>query len=148
MKIYQFYSDFYDQHNRSIPSEIRDDANYNDKPIPEKYRSRNLDLFITEIDDLLPPDLKHYTAAQIWWSENRNDWRVELWFSSNMEKIKLVKEKYHDSIKELNQFPDYTPIHLFAFLVECQFAEYWEEYRELMEKYGVRTTQKPIRWEE
>lgn len=146
MKIYQFYSDFNDQYNKNIPKEIRDDVHYDDKPIPQKYRSKNLDLFITGVDELLPDDLKHYTAAQIWWSDNNNGWRAVLWFSDNMEEIKLVKEKYYDSIKELDQFPDYTPIHLFAFLTECQFAEYWEEYKELMEKYSVRTTQAPIGW--
>lgn len=148
MKIYQFYSDFNDQYNRNIPKNVRDDIHYNNKPVPEKYRGRNLDLFITGIDELLPEDLKHYTSAQIWWSDNRKDWVVDLWYTNNMEKIKLVKEKYYDTIKELNQFPDYTPIHLFAFLIECQFVEYWEGYKEAMDKYTIKTTQKPIGFEE
>jgi len=144
VKIYQFYSDFNDQYNNNIPSEIRDNANYYGKPIPEKYRDKNLDLFITDIDQFLPEDLKHYKAAQIWWSDNRKDWKVELIYSNNMEEIKLVKEKYYDTIKELNKFPEYTPINLFAFLISCVFAEYWEEYKELIYKYKVNTSNKPM----
>jgi len=133
MKIYQFYSDYNDSHNVNMPDKIRD----NDKPIPEKYRSKKLDLFITGIDELLTPYLNHYTAAQIWWSESKKDWRVYLLYSSDIKEIKLVKEKYYDTIKELDEFPHYMPNNLFSFLVECQFTEDWNDYKKLMNKYSV-----------
>ncbi len=136
MKIYQFYSDYNDSWNSDIHQDIRWKVSTSNAPMPEKYRSPELDLWITDFGPM-PEYITQFKAIQIWYSKKSNQWKIEFYGTDDPDKIRLVKEKYLDTFKQINKWPDFVPQDVLYFLIKIHFVDY-DEYRKLNEQYNVK----------
>lgn len=107
IKIYTFYSDFNEKYSSKIPKEIAYGTDMG-KPIPEKYRNKRLDVFIEGLDKY-SPNFMRLNSAQIWYSEKRNEWKLDYRENKIVHDKHLVKDIYKDTIKEVSTFPSYMP---------------------------------------
>jgi len=142
MKIYQFYSDYNDEHDyKRIPKDILFDVQMSSLPIPEKYRSKELDLFITDFGPM-PNDLPQFKSFQVWYSKKTNLWKTDFYWSDNINELKLIKEKYLDTFKQIEEWPSFVPQDPLRFLVQLHFV-YYDDYITLREQYNTKFHSKP-----
>lgn len=146
MKIYQFYSDFNDRYNfKQIPRDVLDDVDRG-KTMPEEYRDGRYDIFITDIGDWAP-SLYGWQGAQIWYNKNKDGWKLDFWWSDDLDEIALVSKKYKDTIRVLEKFPSYIP----SWPLHAIIALGWESVekniyniRKLIDYYNININKKGI----
>lgn len=135
MKIYQFYSDFNDRYNfKQIPRDVLDVVDRG-APMPEQYRDKRYDIFITGIGDWAPA-MYEWEGAQIWYNKNKDEWKLDFWWTDNLNEVSIVSKKYKDTIRVLDKFPSYMPDWPLKAIISLGWVAAERDYRKIRSLVG------------
>lgn len=150
MRFWVWYSPFNDKFKalRKMPKELRFRVEYEQEQIPEEYRESPLDIFIGGLDGT-NPEYYNWKVIHLWWSDNGNSWKYDLYWCDNPVDGNLPHSQYMDTLKEVGELPNWTPPEPFRLLLQVALMDPYNEYdeiREFMKEHGLHVNQEPPSW--
>lgn len=140
MKIYRFYSDWYDKHVRREELEKHSIDAWSSQKIPEHLRTKSYDYLVEGIPSQQPIGLER---IHIWEDlpEKGGGWKFSAMNDNGFNKfdLKTFVTKYPETIEEVDSFPP-LPFDFYRICLYCLFTrdnKHYEKIRKLCDKLGM-----------
>ncbi len=140
MKIYRFYSDWYDKHVRSEELEKQGISVWSGEKIPKKLRSDSYDYLIEDIPSQQPI---RFERIHIWEElpERGGGWKFAVMNDNGIVQFELKKSvsSYPETIEEVDSLPP-LPLDFYKICLYCIFTSDHKHYlkiRKLGDKLGM-----------